>query len=153
MASQFRIGIDLGGTKIEGAAVDRLGAVRVRWRVATPVGNYRATIDAIIALVGIIELRIGETAPIGIGIPGAISPITGLVKNANSTWLIGRSLQQDLEAVLRRPIRLANDANCFVLSEATDGAAAGMETVFGVISAPGLEEASPWEGGSSSTPT
>ena len=77
MASQFRIGIDLGGTKIEGAAVDRLGAVRVRWRVATPVGNYRATIDAIIALVGIIELRIGETAPIGIGIPGAISPITG----------------------------------------------------------------------------
>ena len=138
MASQFRIGIDLGGTKIEAAAVDRLGAVRVRRRVATPVGNYRATIDAIIALVGIIELRIGETAPIGIGIPGAISPITGLVKNANSTWLIGRSLQQDLEAVLRRPIRLANDANCFVLSEATDGAAMGMPTVFGVILGTGV---------------
>ena len=138
MASQFRIGIDLGGTKIEGAAVDRLGAVRVRWRVATPVGNYRATIDAIIALVGIIELRIGETAPIGIGIPGAISPITGLVKNANSTCLIGRPLRQDLEAALGRPIRLANDANCFALSEATDGAAAGLQAVFGVILGTGV---------------
>jgi fructokinase len=138
MATRFRIGIDLGGTKIEAAAVDSLGAVRVRQRVATPTGNYRATIDAITALVGVIELQIGETAPIGIGIPGAISPITGLVKNANSTWLIGRPLQRDLETALGRPTRLANDANCFVLSEATDGAAAGMENVFGVILGTGV---------------
>src|SRR6516162_3841409 len=131
MATRFRIGIDLGGTKIEAAAVDRLGAVRVRRRVATPTGNYRATIEVITALVEVIELEIGETAPIGIGIPGAISPITGLIKNANSTWLIGRPLQRDLETALGRPIRLANDANCFALSEATDGAAAGMETVVG----------------------
>lgn len=85
-----------------------------------------------------IELQIGETAPIGIGMPGAISPITGLVKNANSTWLIGRPLQRDLETALGRPTRLANDANCFVLSEATDGAAAGMENVFGVILGTGV---------------
>jgi fructokinase len=143
MATRFRIGIDLGGTKIEAAAVDGLGAVRVRRRVATPTGNYRATIDAITGLVGVIERQIGETAPIGIGMPGAISPITGLVKNANSTWLIGRPLQRDLETALGRPTRLANDANCFVLSEATDGAAAGMGNVFGVISAPGSAGASP----------
>jgi fructokinase len=138
MASRFRIGIDLGGTKIEVAAVDHLGTVRVRRRVATPTGNYRATIEAITALVEVIERRIGKTAPIGIGIPGAISPITGLVKNANSTWLIGRPLQQDLEAALGRPIRLANDANCFALSEATDGAAMGIATVFGVILGTGV---------------
>ena len=138
MATRFRIGIDLGGTKIEAAAVDGLGAVHVRRRVATPTGNYRATIEAIATLVGVIELQIGETAPIGIGMPGAISPITGLVKNANSTWLIGRPLQRDLEAALGRPTRLANDANCFVLSEATDGAAAGMENVFGVILGTGV---------------
>ena len=138
MAARFRIGIDLGGTKIEAAAVDRLGAVRVRRRVVTPTGDYRATIEAITALVGVIELQIGEGAPIGIGMPGTISPITGLVKNANSTWLIGRPLQRDLEAALGRPTRLANDANCFVLSEATDGAAAGMEIVFGVILGTGV---------------
>jgi fructokinase len=138
MAIRFRIGIDLGGTKIEAAAVDGLGAVRVRRRVATPTGNYRATIDAITALVGVIERQIGETAPIGIGMPGAISPITELVKNANSTWLIGRPLQRDLETALGRPTRLANDANCFVLSEATDGAAAGMGNVFGVILGTGV---------------
>jgi fructokinase len=138
MSSRFRIGIDLGGTKIEAAAVDHLGAVRVRRHSATPAGNYRATIEAVTALVGVIERRIGVTAPVGIGIPGTISPITGLVKNANSTWLIGRPLQQDLEAALGRPIRLANDANCFALSEATDGAAMGMATVFGAILGTGV---------------
>jgi fructokinase len=138
MTARFRIGIDLGGTKIEAAAVDRLGVVRVRRRVAAPTGNYRATIEAIAALVGAIEQQIGETASVGIGMPGTISPITGLVKNANSTWLIGRPLQRDLESTLGRPARLANDANCFALSEATDGAAAGMETVFGVILGTGV---------------
>jgi fructokinase len=138
MAARFRIGIDLGGTKIEAAAVDRTGAVRVRRRIATPKGNYRATIETITALVRAIELQIGEIVPVGIGIPGTISPITRLVKNANSTWLIGRPLQQDLETALDRPTRLANDANCFALSEATDGAAVGMQTVFGVILGTGV---------------
>ena len=138
MTVRFRIGIDLGGTKIEAAAVDRLGVVRVRQRVVTPTGNYRATIEAIAALVAAIQQEIGETASVGIGMPGTISPITGLVKNANSTWLIGRALQHDLESTLGRPIRLANDANCFALSEATDGAAAGMETVFGAILGTGV---------------
>ena len=138
MAARFRIGIDLGGTKIEAVAVDRLGTIRGRRRIATPTGNYRATIEAITALVRMIELEIGEAAPIGIGMPGTISPITGLVKNANSTWLIGRPLQRDLETALGRPTRLANDANCFVLSEATDGAAVGAEAVFGVILGTGV---------------
>jgi fructokinase len=138
MSARFRIGIDLGGTKIEGAAVDGSGAVRVRRRVATPAGNYRATLEAIVALVGEIEHEIGEPASVGVGMPGAISPITGMVKNANSTWLIGRPLQNDLETALGRPIRLANDANCFALSEATDGAAAAMTTVFGVILGTGV---------------
>ena len=138
MAFRSRIGIDLGGTKIEAAAVDRLGAVYARRRVATPSGNYRGTIEAVTALVQATEQQIGETAAIGIGIPGAISPITGLVKNANSTCLNGRPLRQDLEAALERPIRLANDANCFVLSEATDGAAAGLQAVFGVILGTGV---------------
>jgi fructokinase len=138
MATRFRIGVDLGGTKIEAAAVDGLGAVRVRRRVTTPTGNYRATIEAITALVEAIELEIGETASIGIGMPGTISPLTGLVKNANATWLIGRPLQRDLETALGRPTRLANDANCFALSEATDGAATGVETVFGVILGTGV---------------
>ena len=138
MSAAFRIGIDLGGTKIEGAAVDLSGAVRVRRRVATPRQDYGATIAAIISLIGGIEQEIGTAASIGVGIPGAVSPITGLVKNANSTWLIGRPLKQDLEAALGRPTRLANDANCFALSEATDGAGAGMETVFGVILGTGV---------------
>src|SRR6266853_1662769 len=138
MAARLRIGIDLGGTKIEGAAVDGTGAILVRRRVATPKGNYRATIEAIVALVGEIELAIGETASVGVGMPGAISPITGMVKNANSVWLIGRPLQQDFETKLGRPVRLANDANCFALSEATDGAAAGAPVVFGVILGTGV---------------
>src|ERR1700719_2648576 len=133
MAPRFRIGIDLGGTKIEGAAVDGSGAGVVRRRVATPRGSYPATLEAMVALVGEIEMAIGETASVGLGMPGAISPVTGVVKNANSTWLIGRPLRQDLETKLGRPVRFANDANCFALSEAADGAAAGAHAVFGVI--------------------
>jgi fructokinase len=138
MSAPFRIGIDLGGTKIEGAAIDACGSVRFRHRLATPAQNYHGTVDAIIALISTIEQEIGATAPVGIGIPGAVSPATGLIKNANSTWLIGRPLQRDLENALGRPTRLANDANCFALSEATDGAGAGAETVFGVILGTGV---------------
>jgi fructokinase len=138
MSAPFRIGVDLGGTKIEAAVVDFTGSVRVCRRVSTPVNDYHATIAAITDLIGAIEQEIGTTASIGIGIPGTVSPATGLVKNANSTWLIGRPLQCDLHAALGRPVRLANDANCFALSEAVDGAGAGMHTVFGVILGTGV---------------
>jgi fructokinase len=138
MTTRLRIGIDVGGTKIEGAVIDESGTVRLRRRTLSPAGEYRATIAAIVAIIGDIERELGVTASVGIGIPGAISPATGLVKNANSTWLIGRPLQRDLETALARPVRLANDANCFALSEATDGAAAGAETVFGVILGTGV---------------
>src|SRR5207248_834441 len=138
MSARFRIGIDLGGTKIEGAAIDACGSVRFRHRVATPAQDYRETINAIIDLVSTIEQEIGATPPVGIGIPGAVSPATGLIKDANSTWLIGRPLQRDLERALGRPTRLANDANCLALSEATDGAGAAAETVFGVILGTGV---------------
>jgi fructokinase len=138
MSVQFRIGIDVGGTKIEGAAIDNYGSIHIRRRIVTPVQDYRATIAAIITLIRGIEQEIGAKASIGIGIPGAVSQETGHVKNANSTWLIGRPLEHDIEAALGRRVRLANDANCFALSEATDGAAAGMETVFGVILGTGV---------------
>ncbi len=138
MTTRLRIGIDLGGTKIEGAAIDEGGVVRDRRRAPTPAGNYQATIAAILAIVAAIENQLGAPATIGIGMPGAVSPATGLVKNANSTCLIGRPLQHDLEAALGRPVRLANDANCFALSEAIDGAATGLETVFGVILGTGV---------------
>jgi len=129
----MRIGIDLGGTKIEGVALDDEGNELGRERVATPRGEYDGTIATIAQVVAALEQRFGGPASIGIGIPGAISPATGLVKNANSTWLNGRAFDRDLERGLKRPIRLANDANCFALSEATDGAAAGSGVVFGVI--------------------
>src|SRR5579875_3642595 len=138
MPAAFRIGVDLGGTKIEAAALDRSGAVHCRRRVATPAGDYWATIAAVADLVRGIERQLGIAASVGIGMPGAISPLTGLVKNANSTWLNGRPLQHDLENALGRPLRLANDANCFTLSEATDGAAAGFDIVFGVILGTGV---------------
>jgi fructokinase len=138
MTADFRIGIDLGGSKIEGAALDPGGGVRLRRRARTPSGDYPGTIAAIAAMVAAIEQEIAASAPVGIGMPGAISPATGVVKNANSTWLNGRPLQQDLESALARPVRLANDANCFALSEATDGAAAGCRTVFGVILGTGV---------------
>jgi fructokinase len=127
-----RIGVDLGGTKTEIVALDENGRERFRRRIATPREDYEATLAAIAMLVHEAEQVVGR-APVGIGTPGAISPATGLMKNANSTWLIGRPLGDDLNRVLRRHVRIANDANCFALSEAVDGAAAGAEVVFGVI--------------------
>ena len=129
----IRIGVDLGGTKIEAIALADDGSIPVRLRVATPRHDYAATLSAIASLVGAIEAQIGQRASVGIGMPGALSPATGLVKNANSTWLNGQPLAQDLSALLDRPLRFANDANCFALSEASDGAAAGASCVFGVI--------------------
>lgn len=134
----MRIGIDLGGTKTEIIALDRNGAEMARRRVATPRGSYDGTIRAIRDLVEGLETELGETGSVGIGIPGTISPRTGLVKNANSTWLIGRPFDRDLETVLGRPVRLANDADCFALSEASDGAGSGFATVFGVILGTGV---------------
>ena len=129
----LRIGVDLGGTKIEVAAFDPAGRTLLRHRLPTPQGDYHATLNAVVALVSAAEVELGASATVGIGIPGAESRATGLIKNANSTCLIGQPLRLDLEARLQREIRLANDANCFALSEAVDGAAAGAEVVFGVI--------------------
>jgi len=129
----LRIGVDLGGTKIEVLAVDATGCEVFRKRVSTPRGDYAATLAAVAGLV-----REAGTGTIGIGIPGALSRVTGLVKNANSTWLIGKPLQQDLEKAIGREVRLANDANCFALSEAVDGAGQGAEVVFGVILGTGV---------------
>jgi fructokinase len=128
----MRIGIDLGGTKIEVVALDADGRERFRQRIASPKGNYLATIGAIQSLVGMAEQVVGPSS-VGIGIPGAVSPATGLIKNSNSIWLNGQPLAQDLVAALGREVRLANDANCFALSEAVDGAGAGKRVVFGVI--------------------
>jgi fructokinase len=127
-----RIGIDLGGTKIEGVALDDSGAINVRRRLSTPRA-YEPTIAALVRLVHDIETEAGETGTVGVGTPGAISPARAVMKNANSVWLNDRPLAQDLSSALGRPVRLANDANCFALSEAADGAAAGAEVVFGVI--------------------
>jgi fructokinase len=129
----MRIGIDLGGTKIEGIALDDSGKEILRLRIDTPQGNNQATIVAIVNLVQLLEVNTQQTGTVGIGIPGAISPTTQLVKNANSTWLIGKPLHADLQQALSRQVRIANDANCFVVSEARDGAARGAEIVFGVI--------------------
>jgi fructokinase len=129
----MRIGIDLGGTKIEGIAIDDAGAERVRQRIAAPRGDYANTLAAVAGLVERIEHDAGARGSVGIGIPGTISPASGLIKNSNSTWLNGRPLGDDLSRLLDRPIRFANDANCFALSEATDGAGAGAAIVFGVI--------------------
>lgn len=129
----MRIGIDLGGTKTEAVLLDADGTTRFRERRATPRDDYDGTLRVIAALVQAAEQAAGGRCTVGIGMPGAISPVSGLVKNANSTWLNGRPLQQDVEACLGRPVRLANDANCFALSEASDGAGAGAAVVFGVI--------------------
>lgn len=129
----MRIGIDLGGTKIEGIAIADDGSVRLRRRVPAPRGDYEATLVAVVNLVHDIEGETSSRGTVGVGIPGTLSPATGLVKNANSTWLIGKPLGDDLPRRLNRPVRFANDANCFALSEATDGAGAGAAIVFGVI--------------------
>jgi fructokinase len=129
----MRIGIDLGGTKIEAIAIADDGGERLRRRIAAPRGDYGNTLAAVTGLVRDIEAEAGAGGSVGIGIPGTISPASGLIKNSNSTWLNGRPLAEDLSRLLGRPIRFANDANCFALSEATDGAAAGGRVVFGVI--------------------
>src|SRR5579864_939976 len=135
---QARIGIDLGGTKIEIAALDQNNASLLRRRIATPAGDYAATVRAIVDLVRRAEDELGQTPPIGIGTPGAISRETGLMKNANSTVLIGKPLKADLEQGIGREIRMTNDANCFTLSEAVDGAARDAHVAAGVILGTGV---------------
>ncbi|WP_036259622.1 ROK family protein [Methylocapsa aurea] len=134
----MRIGIDLGGTKIEAIALDRDGAELLRRRVPTPPGDYAGALRAIANLVAFLEAQIGRRGTVGVAAPGAISARTGLLKNSNSTALNGEPLDRDLAAILGRPIRLENDANCFALSEAIDGAAAGAGVVFGVILGTGV---------------
>jgi len=129
----MRIGIDLGGTKIEGVVLDDAGEVRFQRRVMTPRDDYDGTITAIAGLVAAAESAVGCLCTVGMGIPGAETPATGLIKNANSTWLNGRPCRADLSQALGRDVRLANDANCLAVSEATDGAGAGAAVVFAVI--------------------
>ncbi len=133
MGVDGKIGIDLGGTKIEGVLLGTEGEVRAQLRRPSPRGDYDATISAIGEVVAALEAGTGISASIGIGKPGSIAPRTGLVQGANSTWLNARPLGRDLEAHLGRPVRLANDANCFALSEAVDGAGEGARSVFGII--------------------
>ena len=133
----MQIGVDLGGTKIEAIALDATGRELARRRVATPRA-YDQTITAIVSLVAQLEAETGQRGSVGIGIPGAVVPDTGRVKNANSVWLIGQPLGADLAAQLHRDVRVDNDANCFALSEASDGAARGAEVVFGVIMGTGV---------------
>ncbi|GJD47615.1 Fructokinase [Methylobacterium crusticola] len=134
----LRIGIDLGGTKIAGIALDAAGRVRAERRVPTPRGRYDASLSAIADLVARLEAEAGGTGTVGIGIPGALSPATGLVKNANSTWLIGQPLDRDLARILGRPVRIENDANCLAVSEAVDGAGAGAGLVWALILGTGV---------------
>ena len=134
----LRLGIDLGGTKIAAVVLDDDGHVAWHDRVDTPRHDYGATVQALVALVRAAESHVGASCSVGVGMPGALSPSTGLVKNANSTWLNGRSFKRDLEAELGRVVRCANDANCLVVSEAADGAAADAHLVFGVILGTGV---------------
>lgn len=132
------IGIDLGGTKILAAAIDKGGVTVASYHCPTPRDDYDLTLNAIAELISLIEGELNQQLPVGIGMPGSISPHTGLVQNANSVWLNGRAFALDLNARLQRDVRLANDANCFALSEAVDGAAAGAQSVFGVILGTGV---------------
>ena len=134
----MRLGVDLGGSKIEIVGLAADGRELLRRRIATPQGDYRATLTAIAGLVAEAEAELGQTGSVGIGIPGAESLRSGLIKNANSTCLIGQPLRHDLQTLLRREVRLANDANCFALSEAIDGAGRDVDTVFGVILGTGV---------------
>ena len=128
-----RIGIDLGGTKIEGRVLSAAGDEVARERILAPQGCYDDTVAALVDIIRDLRSASGNEATVGIGMPGSLSPTTGLVRNANSTWLNGHPLREDLEKILGLPLRMANDANCFALSEAVDGAAAGAKSVFGVI--------------------
>lgn len=134
----MRIGIDLGGTKTELVALADDGTRLLRLREPTPVGDYRATVALIAGMVRQAEALLGVTGSVGMGTPGSLSPVTGCMRNANSTCLNGQPLQQDVEAALGRPVRLANDADCFALSEAVDGAGRGAPVVFGVILGTGV---------------
>lgn len=129
----MRIGVDLGGTKIAAIALDGQGNCLHQLRWSTPAGDYRRTLEAVAGIVQAIEQATGRQGRVGIGSPGSLSPASGLIRNANSTCLNGNPLQRDIEALLKRPVRLANDADCFALSEASDGAGAGYASVFGVI--------------------
>jgi len=147
----IRIGIDLGGTKIEAVALDETGRELVRERTPTPHGDYDGTIAAIAHLVDRLERQLGENGMVGIGTPGAVSLVSGLIKNANSTCLNGRALVDDLRQALARPVRVANDADCFALSEAVDGAGAAYRMVFGIILGTGVGggivlDRQPWSG-------
>jgi fructokinase len=133
MTNELRIGIDLGGTKIEGIVLDWSGAERARLRIPSPQGDYSATIGALTGIVARLEADVCGTASVGVGMPGSLSPTTGLARNANSTWLNGRPLGRDVSEALGRPVRFANDANCFALSEAVDGAGRDAHSVFGII--------------------
>ena len=138
MNNFFRTGIDLGGTKIESIVLDSSGRQVFRKRIPSPQGSYRDTVNAITELVLESDNHVNEITKVGIGIPGALSEPTGLVKNANSTWLIGKPLKSDLESSLKRRIKIENDANCFTISEAVDGAGAQKQIVFGVILGTGV---------------
>ncbi|MBU0600994.1 MAG: ROK family protein [Gammaproteobacteria bacterium] len=134
----MRIGIDLGGTKTELVALDAAGAAVLRRRAPTPAGDYAATVGLIVRLVREADAALGVCAPVGIGTPGSVSPLTGRMRNANSLCLNGQPLREDVAAALGRDVRLANDANCFALSEAVDGAGRGAPVVFGVILGTGV---------------
>lgn len=136
MAS-YRIGIDFGGTKIEIAALGMDGAELIRRRIINP-GNYTAAIQAMCDLIQGVDKELGGTGTVGIGIPGSISPDIGVIKNANATWLNNQPLNRDMSEALGREVRIENDANCFALSEAIDGAGAGFHSVFGVIIGTGM---------------
>src|ERR1051325_1599082 len=134
----MRIGVDLGGTKIEIIALDAKGHELMRLRRPTPRDTYQEILKAISELVREVEAKLQTHGTVGLAIPGTISPLTGLVKNANTTKLIGHPLDRDLEHILGRKVRVANDANCFAVSEASDGAAAGFDIVFGIIAGTGI---------------